>query len=317
MSNVVQRIAVIDSHTGGEPTRVVLSGAPAFSARDMQGAARELRDRYDDFRRTVINEPRGHDVLVGALLLPPADPANVAGVVYFNNVGTIGMCGHGSIGVAITLLREGRIGQGTHRLETPAGNVTVTVHDEHRVSVENVASYRYRRDACLHVDGIGTVRGDIAWGGNWFFLVSGHGMTIGPHNLAALHDFTRRIRRALDASDLRGADGALIDHVELFGEPTDTAIADSRNFVLCPGNAYDRSPCGTGTSAKLACLLDDGVIENGARWRQQGISGSVFEAEARFRDGTLTPVITGSAYITGRAELVVEAGDPLASGMPS
>lgn len=315
MTNPAQTIDVVDSHTGGEPTRVVLAGGPSLRARTPADAVRELGKHHDDFRRTVIHEPRGHDVLVGALLLPPADPGNAAGVVFFNNVGYIGMCGHGSIGVAVTLLREGRIGTGRHRLETPAGVVTLTVHDAHRVSVQNVHSYRLHRDVFVDVDGAGRVRGDVAWGGNWFFLVKEHGLEIAPANVGTLHDFASRVRRALDASDVRGRDGALVDHVELSGPPADPAIADGRNFVLCPGNAWDRSPCGTGTSAKLACLLDDGDIRPGATWRQQGISGSVFEARASMDGERLVPVITGSAWITGRTTLVVERGDPLSTGM--
>jgi len=304
-------IDVIDSHTGGEPTRVIVSGGPEPVAATLADAVRELREEHDRYRRAVIDEPRGNESLVGAYLFPPRDRANAAGVVFFNNVGYLGMCGHGAIGVAVTLAHEGRLVPGDHRLETPAGTVALTLHDAHRVSVGNVASYRLLRNVEVDVPGLGSVHGDVAWGGNWFFLVEDHGLAIRPDNLESLCDYTRRVRRALDASDVRGANGALVDHVELCGPPSDPARADSRNFVLCPGGAWDRSPCGTGTSARLACLVEDGRLAPGETFRQEGISGSVFEAVARREDDRLLPTITGSAWITGRASLLFEAGDPL------
>ena len=289
----------------------MLDGAPALRAPDVAGKLAELAAEHDHFRRLLIDEPRGSDILVGALVLPPADPANAAGVIFFNNVGYLGMCGHGTIGVAVTLAREGRLAPGRHRFETAAGVVGVTLHDGHRVSVDNVPSYRQLAGASIDVPGIGTVTGDVAYGGNWFFIVAEHGLAIDGDNVAELQAFSRRVRAALDASPLRGAGGAVIDHVELVGPPSDPARADSRNFVLCPGNAWDRSPCGTGTSAKLACLVADGHLQAGDTWRQEGITGSVFEATAVLDGERIQPTITGEAWITARTTLVVEAGDPL------
>lgn len=309
------KVEVVDSHTGGEPTRVVLSGGPVLPEKNLAAALKELRENHDYFRRAVINEPRGSEVLVGALLLPPSDPDCVAAVIFFNNAGYLGMCGHGSIGVAVTLLREGRIGTGEHLLETPAGTVKLDVHDAHSVSITNVASYRSLKDVEIDVESTGKVRGDVAWGGNWFFLVREHGLTVAPQFIPELADFASRVRRALDSSNLRGDDGSQIDHIELFGPPSDKDSADSRNFVLCPGNAYDRSPCGTGTSAKLACLLEDGSIQQGGLWRQESITGSVFAAQALITKGELRPVITGTAYIVARSTLQFEDGDPFATGI--
>lgn len=307
----MKTIDVIDSHTGGEPTRVVTGGAPNLRARSVVDAVRELRDKHDEFRRAVINEPRGSDILVGALLLPAFEAGSAAAVIFFNNAAYLGMCGHGMIGVAVTMTAEGLLQAGTHRMETPAGTVTVTLHNANRVSVANVPSYRTQKGATLDVPGIGLVTGDIAWGGNWFFLPEEHGLAIAPDNIDQLTDYTVRVRAALDASELRGDNGQLIDHIELCGTPTAPDIADSRNFVLCPGREYDRSPCGTGTSAKLACLIADGKLADGQLWRQQSITGSVFEAAATVTGERVLPTITGDAYLTARTTLLYDDRDPL------
>lgn len=309
-------IEVIDSHTGGEPTRVIVSGGPDLGSGSMMERLQRFRDRYEHLRAAAVREPRGSDVWVGALLCEPVDRDCVAGVIFFNNVGYLGMCGHGTIGLAVTLARRGLIGPGEHRLETPVGRVSFTLHNNNRVSIDNVPSYRYRKAVPVEVDGIGEVRGDIAWGGNWFFLVSGHGQILQADNTDRLTDYCWRIRQALEQSGIRGGNGGEIDHIELFGPPSDTALADSRNFVLCPGKAYDRSPCGTGTSAKLACLHADGLLKEGEVWRQESIIGSVFEGRVRLQSGQLIPTITGSAYISAEARLVLEPEDPFIHGIP-
>lgn len=314
-SRFEQSVHVVDSHTGGEPTRVVISGGPDLGAGSMSERLALLRDGNDAFRSSVVNEPRGSDVLVGALLCEPADASNDAGVIFFNNVGYLGMCGHGTIGLAVTLAHLGRMEPGEHLLETPPGIVKVTLHDESSASVDNVASFRFRRDLTLEVPGIGEVSGDVAWGGNWFFLVSDHGQVLRYDNVAQLTEFTWAIRRELDGQGIRGPDGELIDHVELFGPPSDPAIADSRNFVLCPGRAYDRSPCGTGTSAKIACLIEDGRLEPGETWRQESITGSVFDGHARVEGRKILPVITGSAYVTAESTLLIDPHDPFRHGL--
>src|SRR5262245_15367399 len=312
----MNRISVIDSHTGGEPTRVVVAGAPDLGRGPLAGRAKVFRDRFDTFRSCVVNEPRGSDVLVGAILCEPHEPNCSAGVIFFNNVGVLNMCGHGTIGLAVTLAHTGRITPGEHRIDTPVGVVTATLHDANRVTVRNVPSYRHRKAVAVEVPGYGTVTGDIAWGGNWFFLVSDHRETIDAHNVEQLTDVTWRIRHAMEANGITGANGGLIDHIELFGPPADPAN-HSRNFVLCPGGAYDRSPCGTGTSAKLACLFADGKIRPGEVWRQESVIGSVFEGavEPTGEPGVVVPAITGSAYVTAEATLLRQEGDPFADGI--
>ena len=310
-----RRLQVIDSHTGGEPTRVVIAGGPDLGRGAMAERLEILRTRHDWLRSSTVNEPRGSNVLVGALLCEPENGDSTAGALFFNNVGYLGMCGHGAIGLAATLAFLGRLSSGRHRLETPIGDVTFTLHGSNRVSIDNVASYRYRADVMLDVPEIGELRGDIAWGGNWFFLVADHGQSLEHDNADRLSDFTWAIRRALDERGIRGPKGEPIEHIELFGPPSDPAKADSRNFVLCPGKAYDRSPCGTGTSAKIACLLEDGLLAPGDIWRQESITGSVFEVCANLQNGQILPVITGSAYVTGDGALLLDPADPFRYGL--
>ncbi len=310
-------VRVVDSHTAGEPTRVVVEGGPDLGG----GTLAERRDRFseknDRYRSGIINEPRGSDVAVGALLCEPVDPSCVAGVIFFNNVGTIGMCGHGTIGLAVTLAHLGRIGPGRHRFETPVGVVSVHLHDRHRVTVGNVSSYRLAHDVKVRVPGYGEVTGDVAWGGNWFFLVATPGLAIARSNIDRLDTFAREVRRSLDQHGVRGADGAVIDHIEVF-EPLAAVSNGSRNFVLCPGGAYDRSPCGTGTSAKLACLHASGALRPGEPWRQESVIGTVFEASYAVDERhamRVLPRITGDAYVTAEATLIFDDADPLCWGI--
>ena len=310
----MKKIRYVDSHTGGEPTRLVLEGFPELSALPLAQRVAELRDKYDHFRAAVASEPRASDVVVGALLMPPVELDSVASVIYFNNVGYLGMCGHGTIGVIATLQYLGKISLGIHRLDTPVGTVSCRLHSDGKVSIENILSYRYRKSVRVDVDGFGAVTGDIAWGGNWFFLVDASDRKVEFSSLDPLLTFATAIRRALSKANITGQDGAEIDHVELFGTPSSAAL-DSRNFVLCPGNAYDRSPCGTGTSAKLACLAADGKLAEGATWRQESIVGSVFVGSYRRVEGGIIPTITGQAFICGEGSLLMDPADPFCWGI--
>jgi 4-hydroxyproline epimerase len=253
-------------------------------------------------------------VIVGALLLPPSDPTCAAGAIFFNNVGYLGMCGHGSIGLLVTLAHMGRIGPGEHRIETPVGIVTTVLHDAHQVSVRNVPSYRHAKDVAVNVEGHGRVVGDVAWGGNWFYLVSDHEQDLSRENIPLLTSFAWRVRKALERGGITGAGGSEIDHIELFG-PASIPGASARNFVLCPGGAYDRSPCGTGTSSKVACLIEDGKLRPGEIWRQESIMGSVFEGAAEVRDGLIIPTIRGSAFVTAEGTLLLAQADPFCWGI--
>ena len=312
MEKHMQRIQIIDSHTGGEPTRLVIGGFPDLGTGTMAERRAVLAAQHDAWRATTVLEPRGNDVIVGALLCEPVDPANAAGVVFFNNTGYLGMCGHGTIGLVASLAYLGRIQPGVHGIETPVGTVSTTLHEDGSVSVRNVPAFRLHHRLAVDVPGYGAVIGDVAWGGNWFFLVTEHTQRVASDNLQALTQFTTAIQQALETQGIRGSDGDLIDHIEVFA---DDEHADSRNFVLCPGGAYDRSPCGTGTSAKLACLAADGKLQPGQTWRQASIIGSVFEASYE-RDGDkIVPTLRGRAHISAEATLLIEDNDPFGWGI--
>lgn len=309
-----RRVRVIDSHTGGEPTRLVVSGGPDLGSGSLADRLECFRARHDSFRSAVVNEPRGSDVMVGALLCDPLDSSCAAGIIFFNNVGYLGMCGHGTIGLVATLAYMKRIRPGEHKIETPVGTVSAVLHEGGQVTVNNVVSYRSQANVAVEVPGYGEVCGDVAWGGNWFFLVRNHTMDLTLRNVDQLTTFTWAIRQALRNHGVAGADGKEIDHVELFG-PSQRPGVDSRNFVLCPGKAYDRSPCGTGTSAKLACLYADGKIREGQTWQQESIVGSLFEGSVKVHEGKVYPSIKGSAFVNAEAELVLDPRDPLCMGI--
>ncbi|NUT83494.1 MULTISPECIES: 4-hydroxyproline epimerase [Pseudomonas] len=308
----MKRITVIDSHTGGEPTRLVTDGFPDLGQGSMAERKQRLATEHDAWRTACVLEPRGSDVLVGALLCEPVDPSACAGVIFFNNSGYLGMCGHGTIGLVASLAHLGRIGPGVHSIETPVGTVQATLHEDRSVSVRNVPAYRYRKALALEVPGIGQVVGDVAWGGNWFFLIAEHGQRVAGDNLDRLTAYTYAVQQALEQQGFRGEDDGLIDHIELFA---DDPQADSRNFVLCPGKAYDRSPCGTGTSAKLACLAADGKLQPGQIWRQASVIGSEFEGSYEHSGERIVPTIRGRAYISAETTLIIEADDPFAWGI--
>ena len=305
----MKRIQIVDSHTGGEPTRVVISGGPDLGHDSMIERVKLFGEKHDLFRSAIVNEPRGSDVLVGALLVPPVDSSCVAGVIFFNNVGYLGMCGHGTIGLIVTLAHLGRIQPGAHRIETCVGVVTASLHEDGSVSVENVPSYRLAKSVTVEVPGVGRITGDVAWGGNWFYLVEQHGLTVALSNVEKLTELSWAIRQAVNAQG-----HPEIDHVELFGPPQ-LPGGHSRNFVLCPGKAYDRSPCGTGTSAKLACLAADGKLAEGEAWVQESVIGSLFTGCYR-RDGDrIIPTITGRAFVNSEATLLLSESDPFCWGI--
>jgi proline racemase len=308
----MQRLKVIDSHTGGEPTRVVIDGGPDLGGGSLVERRERFAREFERYRSAIINEPRGSDVIVGALLVEPHDKSCSVGVIYFNNVGVIGMCGHGTIGLMITLAHMGRIRPGEHRIDTPVGVVTASLDAKGQVTVQNVPSWRAHKGVAVEVAGLGRVTGDVAWGGNWFFLVQEHGQALELGNIERLTDVGWLIRQAVNAQGFPD-----VDHVELFGAGASGASA--RSFVLCPGKAYDRSPCGTGTSAKLACLAADGKLGEGETWVQESIVGSRFGASYSWLDrasGKIAPRISGTAFITAESTLVLDERDPFCWGIP-
>ena len=311
-----EHVLVVDSHTEGEPTRVVVAGWPPPEGSTMAERRAFLLREQDHLRRAVVCEPRGHDAVVGALLTPPVTAGSTAGVVFFDNAGALGMCGHGLIGVARTLELLGRLAPGPVRIDTPVGTVGTELEADGAVTIENVPAYCHARDVEVEVPGVGRVKGDVAWGGNWFFLTELASPPLDLASVGALTDATARILAALSAQGVTGRDGATVDHVELFGPPR-RKDADSRNFVLCPSLAWDRSPCGTGTSAKMAVLAARGKLAPGRRWRQESITGSLFEGWLEEKDGVLVPHVRGRAFVTGRATLFFDARDPFRAGFTS
>ena len=323
----MKRISFLDSHTGGEPTRLIADTSLLdLGSGSVADRLSRLKADHDTFRSRIINEPRGSDVLVGALLVPPSDSSCQFGAIFFNNVGYLGMCGHGTIGLVASLSYLGRISPGSYKVETPVGIVEAILHPSdsplpmgesqgvkypNRVSVRNVPAYRYKKQVAVEIDGR-IIHGDVAWGGNWFFLVHDHGLDVNLQNLDQLTDFAWRIRAAYTRMGILGADGHEVDHVELF---SDTPDASSRSFVLCPGKAYDRSPCGTGTSAKLACLYSDGKLQASQVWKQQSVVGSIFEGSIA-RDGEkIIPTITGEAWVMAAGDLLIDERDPFKDGI--
>ncbi|CAM4153285.1 proline racemase family protein [Psychrobacter arenosus] len=315
MSATLFNFKIIDSHTGGEPTRMVYEGFPELSGHTIQEKLQDFQRNYDHLRQSIILEPRGNDVLVGALLCPPTDPRATAAVIFFNNHGYLGMCGHGTIGVIASLAYQQKITPGEHYLETTVGLVKATWHEDGSCSVQNVPSYRYQQQVEVQVPNVGPIFGDIAWGGNWFFLVSEHGQAIEASNVQKLTQLSLQIKSALHKAGITGADNGEIDHIELFGS-SDLAQANSKSFVLCPGAAYDRSPCGTGTSAKLACLAADNLLAPGETWIQQSVIGSLFSARYQSHsDNTIIPTIRGYAHVCAETSLIIQDSDPFKWGI--
>lgn len=310
----MEKILCIDSHTGGEPTRVVVSGFPDLSGLPLAAALERLRTEHDAYRKATVCEPRGNDVLVGALLLPAVNPGSLASVIFFNNVGYLGMCGHGTIGLLATLQHMGRAEPGTYAIDTPVGTVQVHLHGKGWVEVDNVPAHRHLAGVVLDVPGYGRVVGDVAWGGNWFFLTDAGALPLTLSRVQDLTTFAQAVRRALQARHITGSDGAEIDHIELMGA-AQTHGNSGRNFVLCPGGAYDRSPCGTGTSAKLACLAADGKLAEGERWLQESVIGSVFEGSYRLVGDQLIPSIRGQAHVVAETMLLLDRHDPFCWGL--
>jgi 4-hydroxyproline epimerase len=311
------RVQVVDSHTGGEPTRLVISGGPDLGGGTMRERLALFRQAHDRFRSGVIHEPRGSDAIVGGLLCRPADSTCQAGVIFFNNGGYLGMCGHGTIGLVATLVHLGTLPSNQINIETPVGVVSAESHGAGFVTVRNIPAYRYAKDVTVSVPGYGPMSGDVAWGGNWFYLTKGESpIELSLRNLEELTSLTWRIRQALVREGITGKDGGEIDHIELFSKPRNPT-ANSRNFVLCPGKSYDRSPCGTGTSAKMACLHADGVLDPGAVWRQESITGSFFEGRISLEGDKIIPFIKGSAFVTAQSELVFDDHDDFCWGIPT
>ncbi len=312
----IRALEVIDSHTGGEPTRVIVSGWPQPVGVTMENRLQYMVKNQDHLRKASICEPRGHDAMVGALLTPPINSGSITGVIFFNDVGYLGMCGHALIGTVSTLKFMGKIGSGKMRIDTPAGTVSAELGEDGMVTLENVYSYLYKENVKIEVPGLGEVNGDIGYGGNWFFMTDSVPLEPKMENLEALMSTAKLIRKTLEERGIAGPEGEKIDHVEYYGKPVNPR-AHSRNFVLCPGNAYDRAPCGTGTSAKLAALHHKGKLKVGELWIQESITGSIYECYLMEKEGQLIPVIRSPAFVVSQTTLFFNPTDPFCWGIPN
>ena len=306
------RIGVIDSHTGGMPTRAIVDGFPKLAGATVAERRDDLERRFDALRRAIVMEPRGSEPMVAALLGPPDSADAAASVIFFDRTDVLGMCGHGAIGVVQTLRALGRIDVGRQRLDTPAGTVEAECLEDGRVRLVNVPSRRLAAGVELAVAGLGRVTGDVAYGGNVFFLATSPDVDLGQP-LDALHVVAQAIQQACSESAAERPLLGKVNHIELMGEPTNSN-AHARNFVLCPSGAYDRSPCGTGTSAKIACLAVEGKLAPGQEWVQESITGSLFTATYAWIDmaqGIVVPTITGEAEIFAEGCLLFRADEVL------
>lgn len=306
---------VIDSHTGGEPTRVILDDGPDLGAGPLSKRAQILATQHKQFYHSVILEPRGQTAMVGALLVEPVDPDCVTGVIYFDSEAVLGMCGHGTIGLAVTLAHLGRIDIGTHKIETPVGVIEVCLTDQNTATVTNVESRRTDHAAQVEVDGLGTITGDVAYGGNWFYIIDPSPIAITVENIRTLTDAAIAIRTATIAQRIGGDAGQPVDHV-VFQEPSPEDGIHSRNFVLCPDNAYDRSPCGTASSARLACLAADELLLPDQDIVQKSIIGSPYRLSYQTgSNGGVIPKITGQAFVMAESTLLFHENDPFKKGI--
>jgi proline racemase len=329
-----QVLQAVDSHTAGEPTRIVTGGLPPVAGATMAEKRAALRIRHDALRRALVHEPRGHDAIVVAYLVPPCHPDAHAGVVFCNDVGYLGMCGHGAIGVATVLVGMGMVPAQEPEtrvvLDTPAGlvpcRVAVSNGRARAVTITNVPSFQFRQRAIAAVPGFGKVAADIAWGGNWFAFVEAAqlGLHVDKAHLPQLLPAAIAVREALAANGVRGVhpesgEEQLVDHVKLF-DALEGPTPGARAMTLCPGTAYDRSPCGTGTSAKLAVLHSKGELGVGEWFTSESVIGTRFRARiaATTQVGqfaAIVPEIEGAAYVTGLQTFVLDPEDPCVHGL--
>ncbi|MCK5120110.1 MAG: proline racemase family protein [Candidatus Latescibacteria bacterium] len=318
-------ITAIDSHTAGEPTRIVTGGLPFIPGKSMAEKKHYLREKLDYVRTALIQEPRGYRDMFGAILVPPVSGEADLGVVFIGCGRYYNMCGHGSIGIAVVALKMGWIEAVEPFtdvvLDTPAGLIRarVAVKDGKigKGAIRNVPCFLHTPDFEVEVPGVGTVRLDIAFGGNFFALVEAGqlGMEIEPEYAEAFQKKGLAIREAVNRR-------AKIVHPVLghiTGLEEVMFYAGNRNVVILGEGSVDRSPCGTGTSARMAALFAKGELELGQEFVHESIIGTRFYGrlveEASIGDfRAVVPELESEAYITGIHQWVMEPDDPLKHG---
>lgn len=322
----------IDTHTGGEPTRTVVGGVPIIPGNTMQEKYVYMQNNNDWMRKVLSLEPRGNDVMSGAFLTPPCSPEADIGVLYFETGGWLPMCGHDTIGVATALVETGMV-EVTEPitnivLDTPSGIVRVSVEVEDgyakKVTFVNAPAFVVGRDYIVNLPEFGDVKFDVAYGGNMYALLSAEsmGLEIIPEKSKEIIAKGVLLRDCINEQlTIKHPFLSFIDkvtHVEFYA-PSNTPGVSARNAVLVTGAAIDRSPCGTGTSAKMALLYANGELAIGEPFIHESIIGSLFHCrilEETTIEGipSIIPEIAGQAYITGMSTFMIDPNDPYPEG---
>ena len=323
----------IDGHTAGNPVRVVAQGGPELSGKNMSEKRRHFLREFDWIRRGLMFEPRGHDMMSGSIFYPPADPANDLGILFIETSGCLPMCGHGTIGSLTIGLEEGLIHPktpGVVLLETPAGLVRARYEMQEGkvlwVAFTNVPAFVAATDLELPTSDLGTLRFDVAYGGNFYAIVDPQPNFQGleAYRASELIRFSRELRALINARYpdrfIHPEDASIcgVSHVLWAGKPL-AEDSTARNAVFYGDNAIDRSPCGTGTSARMAQWVHRARLQVGEAFLHESFIGSRFEGRvlATARVGevpAIVPEIRGSAWVTGYNTLVIDEAHPFPKG---
>jgi 4-hydroxyproline epimerase len=321
----------IDGHTAGNPVRLIAGGAPLLRGSSMAERRLDFLDRFDWIRTSLCFEPRGHDMMSGGFLYPPTQDDTDIGILFIETSGCLPMCGHGTIGMITFGLEQGLIRPrvpGQLSVEVPAGRIEISYTTDGdkvtAVKIRNVASYLAVRDVDIDIPGFGSLRVDVSYGGNFYAIIEPQGAYKSLDDLGAARilELSPRIREALrakvtpvhpDDPNIKG-----VSHV-LWADKPKSAGADGRNAVFYGDKAIDRSPCGTGTSARLAHLAAKGVLRVGGSFVHESYIGSRFtgivEAATNVGDfEAIIPSIEGSAIATGINTIWVDRADPFWAG---
>ena len=329
--NILNMITAVDSHTEGEPTRVVTGGVPFVPGKTMPEKKQWLAENRDDLRKSLMWEPRGHKDMLGALITPPVSKDADFGVIFMDGDGYLDMCGHGSVGVVTVVLETGMVpmkdsGEQTVVMDTPAGLITARAIMEHgkakSVSFQNVPSFYYS-SLTVKVPGLGEIPVDISYGGNYFALVNVNrlNMPLEVENIKDLTEIGLTIRDLVNqqAEIIHPGTGAKgsVDLTEIYDESSAPAV--TKNIVIFGAGQVDRSPCGTGTCAKMAVLNKKNKLSPNEIYRHKSIIGTEFQGkileETTVGDyKAIIPEITARAYITGIQQFVMDADDPFKYG---
>jgi len=323
----------IDTHTMGEPTRIITEGLPFIPGNNMMDKKNYLVEHFDYIRTMTMHEPRGHGDMFGAILMEPTKKEADIGVIFMDSGGYLNMCGHGSIGVSTILVDEGYVKVEEPitniTLDTPAGLVRAKVEVENKkakgVSIENVPAFLYKENIKIEISELGQVPVDISFGGSFFALVDSKylNLKISLENIDEIIKLALIIREKINNKvkviHPNIPDINKVDLVEIYGKPTNS-IADLKNVVIFGAGQFDRSPCGTGTSAKLAYLHGKNKLKKNEYFVHESITGTMFKGrileEVKIgKYNGIIPEIKGRAFIIGYSHLIAQEEDPFKHGL--